>query len=205
MVFKRTKGKGMARKVDQLTKAVNNLKKSNETKYHDENLPLGAIVYGTNNTSTLLDPAQGSTTQTRVGNEISPYRVHIKGRITVGSTEEVVRITLIQSKQGYVPSSISTGAAQQFYALPASAQSVHSPLDENNRKHYVVLYDKTFTLDAYNKIRQFSINKKISRNTMFEEAGSTTAEKGQVYLIVNSNVAASGPTINAYSRIFYKD
>lgn len=200
-----------SKEIKQLKKDVNTLKRSNETKYHDELYTKGAVERDVNNVTTLLDPGQGSTNQTRVGNEISPYRIHLKGDVRIANAGSVgkgsVRVMVIQSKQGYVPSTISTSTVDKLFIYPNAEVTPHSPLDLNNRQHYVVLFDKTYMLDAAGKqIAKVNINKKISRNVTFVEAGSTTAEKGQIYLCLTSSSATLNDfEFQGYSRIFYKD
>lgn len=190
--------------IKQLKKDVNRLKKMSETKYHDEPLNLGQIHYNVAHTSTLCDPDKGTDEDNRLASEINPYRVMIEGHMTFGSTEEVVRVTLLQSKQGFIPSTIATSGSTQLYELAANSESVHSQYDFDNRKHFTILYDKKFKMDAFHKIQMFNINKKVSRKIRFE-AGSNTASQGQLYLCVNSNVATSGPIVKARSRVLFKD
>ena len=206
LVYQKRKWKRRPSKMNKLEKKVNFLMKSDETKYHDESLPSSFVRYNVNNVTLLCDPGQGQTTQTRIGNEISPYRIHLKGRIQTGSgTVTTTRLTLIQAKQGYVPVSNGTTALSKFYALPNSPQTPFSPLDENNRQHFVVLWDRIFTLEPGKEAVQFMVNKKISRNVTFQEAGSTTSEKGQLYWVRTSDQGTDVVVHNAYSRIFYKD
>lgn len=209
--YVKAKDKEQDKAIMTLKKQVRRLKVHDEHKYHDEYFPRASISYLTNSTTTLFDPAQGSTNQTRIGNEASCYRINLQGIVeaSYASTLEPqqVRISVIQSKEGFVPSTTATSAAQKTYAVPATSYTVNVPFDDNNRKHFVVLWDKTFTLNNTNGTGCIGFKKsiKVSRRTVFEEAGSTTAEKGQIYVLATTSSPSATPAIVGwYARCHFK-
>lgn len=196
------------KKVMNLTKDVNNLKKASEVHRHPESFTGMALAYDVDNKTVCLDPAQGDTPITRTGDEIAPYRFKFKGTIRYNAASTVpttCRFILLQSKDGYVPVVNSVANTTRLFQTGGTNLSVFSPLDETNRKKYVLLYDKTFTVDSSKHQAVINIDKKISRKTVFLDGGSTTAAKGQIYLCRLSDVNTNTPTFSGISTIYYKD
>lgn len=120
---------------------------------------------------------------------------------------QMVRMMLIQSKQRYTPSTITTSGVTQLFSTADVDDVINSNLVHDNRSHYVLLHDKTYTLSPDGNRGQFiNISKKISRKVEFEP-GVTTTESGQIWMILTSDVALAsvGPTVQWASRILYKD
>lgn len=195
-------------KINKLRKDVSQLKRSEETKYHDENVARSNNSYAINDTQILCDPVQSLTAQTRIGDSISPYRIEINGALEwIDPSGPVIqRVMLIQSKQKFIPSTTaSAGSVQSVLTLGGTIGAPFSTFDWNNRSKFTVLYDRTFGLDFQRPQVTYKIRKKISRNIKFEDTGSLTAESGQLYLLHFSNNSAIPPKKTFYSRVYYKD
>ncbi len=204
----------VSKDIKKLKKDVNVLKKSNETKYHDESQARVGISYLVNHSSILIDPVRGDGISNRIGDSISPFAIEIRGLIESGSLSTLVaqmRIVLVQSKQGFIPSTTATTTTQQVMDLNNTDDVVNSPYEWENRKHFTVKYDQTFTLDASSNEfgtgnRKFHIKTKLSKVLDFGQ-NTILAERGQCYLLVFSNqsTAANQPIISWVSRALYKD
>lgn len=197
-----------------LAKKVNKIASGIELKFHDELGTAGAVAYDANRAQILSDPVQGSTSATRDGREIMPQSLKIRGAIYLNGTStapsQTVRIMVVQSKQRFVP---VTNTA----AIPANNTSVlarqgntdvcTSDFDINNRRHYTVLYDRTFIVTDYSPTKIFTVNKKLTKKITFENAGSLIGESGQIRLLMFSDVATANnpPVVESYSRMRYTD
>lgn len=198
--------------VKQLKKAVNKLNKSNETKNWDEYAAVGNVYYDTEYVSIICDPAPGLGADDRIGDSIQPFRMLFRGYVEVDANYtaglQQVRVLIIQSKQGFVPASTVTTTTQGVLTRAGQTGAQLSHFIVENRDHFVVLSDKTYTVDLDSKA-QIPINQsiKLSRPVRYQ-AGSTTAESGQIYILATSNIATAtgnGPNFTWNSRILYKD
>lgn len=197
----------------ELRKDVNLLKKSNETKYHDESDTGANTYYDIAAVSTLFDPAAGTGPKERIGDTCSPYRIQVNGLLksTTTTSSSVCRVTLIQSKGRFVPlSQSSTSVPQKVWTKAGQANAPFSHYFTENRGHFTVLYDKVFvisgsTVDGGNV--KFNINKKLSKKVRYTQ-GTNVAESGQLYLMFTSdeaNAGGIGPTRLWESRVLFKD
>lgn len=208
----RTNSKTVSSKsLAELKRKVNKIAGTIETKYHDELQPAVLVSNGVESVSILSDPTASFTNQTRIGNEISPFHLRVKGTIGFNpaqvNTNQRVRMMIIQSKQGFVPQTTSTSSNTGVLTMAGTVSVVNSDFNYENRKHFTVLHDKTYIVDSASKPAiLFNISKKISRKVVFEEASSTTAEQGQIRLLLFSdNDITNPPIVTWYSRMQYKD
>lgn len=201
----------LRRTTTALSRSVRKLRDEREEKYHDEYGPSGVIDNGINQSSTLCDPAQGSTVVTRDGDEIAPFRLLVNGKIEMNAlstlTNQQVRVIIIQAKEGFVPSTITSTPTNSavLYGGALGAAAVVTPYDHNNRKHFIVLMDETFNVTDQDPAVNFSRSFKISRKIRFAEAGSITAERGQLYMCRFSTEGGNGPLMTWYTRTLYHD
>lgn len=195
----------------RLASEVRYLKDSVESKYHDEFGPRFVVDNSINNVSVLVDPAQGSTTVTRDGDEIRPTHLELIltaefNSAATGSTHQCVRMMVIQAKEGFVPSSITaTPSNSSVFSQGGTAHALWSPYDANNRKHYTILEDKIITMDPYNVVQAFRKTYPLKRKIRYAESGSITAERGQIYLVFTSTETTTGPKVQWYTRAHFKD
>jgi len=203
--------KKVSKDVQKLKRDVRLLKSSNETKHHDENYPGGFIDFSTNHVTTLLDPGQSITNQTRIGNEISPFHLRIRGTVDwnpVSGAPQLVRILVIQSKQRFVPVTNTNTISTGVLILSGTSQAPISDFNYENRKKFTVLHDRQYMVSEDDQSQPINVSKRIKRKLVFQEGGSTTAERGQIYMLIYSDQASassSKPVVRAYSRIQYKD
>lgn len=201
----------LRRQTTALARTVRKLRDDREEKYHDENATLGIVDDGINSTSILCDPLQGSTVATREADEIAPFRLLLNGHIEMNTAstnvQQRIRCIVIQSKEGFIPSTITATPSNSALLSGGGlgAQALLTPFDHNNRKHFTVLMDETFTVTDQDPSVDFSKSFKISRKVRFQEAGSATAERGQIYLCRYSTEGTNGPKMSWYSRVLYHD
>lgn len=197
-------------KIQKLEKQVRRINATFEPRYHLENAITFTPQFNLNQVSILGDPAQGDTAETRTGLRISPYRLELHMRIRQPSTTSAptsLRVILMQSKQGFVPSTISTTAVSQVFETPATAQTLISPFYQPNRHKFTLLYDKTYNNAGTTGPAAYSVNisKKLSRRIEYQE-GSNVADKGQIYLLlISDRNDANGSAVQWYSKLHYKD
>lgn len=197
-------------KFKKLEKKVNMLSRTTETKHVDNVKTQTEVNFDVNLATALFLPAQGTKHNERIGDSASPFRLNAKIAIRNVADEDkcqFVRIMIIQSKQRYTPSTITTSGVTQLFSTADVDDVVNSNLVHDNRSHYVLLHDKTYTISPDGNRGMFiNISKKISRSVEFEPAVTTT-ESGQIWMCVTSDVAVAsvGPTIQWSTRILYKD
>lgn len=190
---------------------VRKIQRQQEKKYHDE-VGAEAIVNNINDgTSVLVDPAQGDTVSTRDGDEIAPQSLELRLGVRhngSGQPRQLVRVLIVQAKERFVPdtrtSTPSNTAVLKYGGTAAYAPL--SPFDWNNREHFTVLFDKTYTVsNTGEQARIDQVRIKLSRKIRFAEAGSVTAERGQIYMVRYSNEGANGPYMSWVTRTTYTD
>lgn len=202
-----TKNKITLKKVNA---KVNKLANMTETKHVDVLKTQTEINFDVNSATALFLPVQGDAHNERVGDVASPFRLTMKIALRNVADEDksqFVRMMIIQSKQRYTPSTITTSGVTQLFSTADVDDVVNSNLVHDNRSHYVVLHDKTYILSPDGNRGTFiNISKKISRHVEFEP-GATTTESGQIWMVLTSDVAVGsvGPTAQWASRILYKD
>lgn len=151
---------------------------------------------------TLNDPAQGTSASTRVGDSILMKSIDIRGEIYANTSPAYLRMILIIDKQN----TITTAA--QILENTGTYYSVHSQYNQDNRKQFSVLYDRTRFVDQTTNQDNhlFHIRKKLSRHVKFD-TGTITINTGALKLlcISNANVAAAEPTTRYRSRFTYID
>lgn len=195
----------------KLQKKVNKISRGIETKHVDILLAAQEINFDSNETHALCLPVQGDAHNERIGDSIAPYRLNCKLTIsninTADDNTQFARVMIIQSKQRFTPNTVSTSGVTQLFSTANVDEVVVSNLVHDNRSHYVLLHDKTYTLSpAGNGAVVINISKKLSRKVEFEP-GSTTTESGQIWICFVSNIAqaATGPIFTLASRILYTD
>lgn len=201
----------LQQKTARLERSLRKVRNDREVKYHDENAVLGIVDDQVNGTSVLCDPLQGSTVATREADEIAPIRLLLNGHIEMNTastlTSQRIRCIILQSKEGFIPSTITATPSNSAVLSGGGlgAQAILTPYDHNNRKHFTVLMDETFTVTDQDPSVDFSRSIKISRKVRFQEAGAVLAERGQIYLCRFSTEGTNGPKMAWYSRVLYHD
>lgn len=197
---------------NKLKKKVNRMDRTTETKHVDIISNRVECNSDVNKVHACFLPAQGDAHNERVGDKAAPYRLTAKimfrNTDSAASAPINVRVTVLQSKQRYTPSTITTSGVTQLYQIADDEKVCQSHLVHDNRTHFVLLFDKSYVLSPAGNSRGLivNINKKISRMVEFEP-GSTVTESGQIWICLTSDIvaAATGPSVQFTSRVLYKD
>lgn len=209
----------------KLEKRVNSIAKAIETNYIDTQINK-AIAYDVNTfvdlsaISSDVATASGAA-GTRQGSWVQPTMLEARLRFhqpfdpTI-QNPTAVRFMLIQAKQRFTPSTVAVGATTAVLANQNSNFSFLAPYDKDNRRHFTVLHEQSFTLGGWSNSsvgassipqdRIFTIKKKLSRRIAFELNGATK-EGGAIYWIAYSDTAAAQtePVCTGLVRVHYRD
>lgn len=195
----------------KLASDVRKLKSDREVHYHDElNLGYG-IPYDVNRAVVLCDPPQGDARTERVGDTIRPYWIDLRGSLRNQHTRScVARITLVQSKQRFIPSTTAASGITSVWNRAAGVAAPLSTFTFDNRDHFTVLWDKTFTIGGAGSASEqvdYHLKKKLTRPINYA-AGATTFEGGGLYLLQTSeydNASGVSPVSAWVSRVYFHD
>lgn len=207
----------------KVEKKVNKILNSTEPNYKDTTVNTN-ISYDADNATLLsnISISGDGTEGTRQGRWVTPTRLEVRGAITraVDTTNQppaIVRMLVIQAKQRFTPSSSSAGGTTNILQSQGTATTPYQPFDINNRRHYTVLYDKTFTSGFATSASGFAQNYgslltpmkrniKLSRRIQWQD-DSTTTEGGQIYVLFYSNVVSTAvePAFTGVFRLHYVD
>lgn len=163
-------------------------------------------------------PAQGTTDNNRIGDEIKmkSLRIHLQILKNSAATTsfEFVRFVIFQWR----PSSqfLAPSAAQLFLTDPSTgAISYRSFYSVDTKAEYSILYDKTWTFNGlpldlthqFNQYHNFNVSlRKAAKNIQFH-AALTTGSHQLYYYIIGATAAGAGnlPAFNMSSQLFYSD
>lgn len=200
----------LKRQTTKLARDVRKLKSDREVHYHDELRLLLDVPYDNNNRTTICDPVVGTGVENRIGDSIHPYFIDIRGMVQGnGGLESVVRIMLIQSKQGFTPTIVAASGLGSILQSAASAQAPFSMWTHENREHFNVLHDETFQVGfagANNQI-PFHIAKKLKRPISYDPAGVQYSAGGLYLMMTSTRATADGgcPGVAFSSRTYFYD
>lgn len=194
-------------KVDRALRMINQLKREVEVKHLDTSITLVDATVAAPVVQVLSIIPQGATEVTRVGQGATPSKLDLRYQfdndaISVDPLASfVARIVVIQSKQTFGAVLGPTGAGGVFeIADPLSA------FQEDNRQHFVVLYDRMHVLAA-----NTSAEKIVEQVTLFPkirmtyENSATTAEAGSITLLAFTDGPSTYSKFKAYARLWYRD
>jgi len=161
----------------------------------------------------LCDPAQGDGQEERVGNQIKPLHLTIRGGMYADSTGGVtqqLRVIIFRYKD-------ENGSALTVNDIldndhVGTTRAVIACKEFDNRYHSKFLYDKTFILgkatagsDVPN-YKHFKFSTKLYGHINWTNS-TTTQEGGGLYMLVISDQAADAdsPVLSWVSRVTYTD
>ncbi len=200
--------------VKKLNKKVNMITKAQEMKTHDRTFAVTQIDFDTDTATALALVPQGDTRITKDGSKLLAtsidIRMMVRQELTPVSFGAQLRVTLIKSKQRFVPLSDSTSSTQAVYQNGGTLSAPNSPYERNNRSHYTVLFDKVYyTNGGDSGPTGFNVHIRKKLNHVIEYEGTSTfAEKGQIWMLLTTNRSAAsgdGPEVSYTSRLFFKD
>lgn len=164
----------------------------------------------------LCDPAQGDGQEERVGNQIKPLHLTIRGYAAVDSTggpTEIGRLIIFRYKdengQALAVGDILDSDIVGTTKAPLAGKAY------DNRYHSKILFDKTFYM-GYNasgaqdtslpSVRSFKFSTKLYGHINWTDT-TTTQEGGGLYMlwITAEATEANAPTLTYVSRVTYTD
>lgn len=158
--------------------------------------------------------AQGDGFAARTGEVINPISLQIRGDIKgsdTATTSYNVRIIVFQDKQ--IRSSALPTAADVLEDVSGNTDDVFSPLNHVslNAKRFNILMDRTYLVDPrapnyYTKdsAQRLVLFKKLRGKIVYTNT-STGTQKGNIYMLILSDTATNGPSVNFWSRLRFDD
>lgn len=203
------KPKTEAARLAKLSREVSLIKKemdNTEVKNFDvSSTPLIACGWDMLAVTNVFNPAQGVAINQRVGNEVLVSGLDLRYWLTNASTSKfgVMRVIVFLDKQNVLPVSSMLDSAGLVNTVSAP-QCFYS---RSNREKFVILYDKTHTLDSTENAQYFErclIPKKWQCKLI--NAASTVAENQlKIVFIANETVATSSLFYSFNLRTYYTD
>lgn len=199
-------------RVAQLSRQLAKVKSRREIKYKDVGMANQSIGYDADEVTDLAPIAQGPVSDERIGEEVSPTSIHIRGTLVAPSTFgglATVRVLLVQMRDATTPTTITTAGKTQVLTNQGTVNGVLSPYVWDNQDKFTILSDRLFHLNSGDTSDDngvtFQIKRKISRKVRFASA-TTTYESGGLYLMFIPN-RASADNLQArfQSRLFFYD
>lgn len=161
-------------------------------------IAVGGTGVGTTGHFDELTPlAQGNTDSTRLGDEVDPHKLTIRGYIQAedGDTFNLMRLMVVKAKQG---NAVASGD------MPANALTCIRP---EMKQKYSILFDHVYALNT--KVSGFKWTKSLNMEFNLEKYGklyyqnaATAGTGGGVYLWAVSDSAASAHPDIAYEAQF---
>jgi len=149
--------------------------------------------------------SQGSGQENRIADTITVVKMEVRMSLTSNQvTGNNARIIIFIWR----PSDVS-GSAPGVGSIiqTVSSNGLYSPLDFENRQHYTVLRDYTWTLngDTASPTSNTSLfaSFNIGLNTKVQFQPGLTTGDNEFYIIYITDAASQGPTLSAWIRTYY--
>lgn len=187
------------REITRLKRIVN----TRERKFFDQ---VGTALQPnwTGSLTNFINIAQGDTDVSRTGDKISIERIEARfngGMTAAGSNQ--VRLMLIRDKGNSIT---SVGQVLDSTALN-TVNAAQGPYEEDTRENFEVLMDRTFMLDNvtnYQFQTRYSKTYRKGKPVLFNN-NSTTVNKGQIKLLLISDLLAPNVALDYYVRVWFTD
>lgn len=203
--------KPMDKKMQRIARqeVTKTLAKKSESKYFDINQTATGIGWNGGPIMSFTNGlVAGTGTNNRVGREIMPTHLRIRGSIIAGAQTAVIRLMLIQTVQDNI--SITTYA--EFLEQQSNLSAPFSPYKAEHIGEYKVLFDEFYcTVIATESSRiTFDIripSDKLKKKLSFEDSGLPSTGGLYLYSISDRDNAtpANVPQMNLVSRLYFKD
>lgn len=181
--------------------AVSVIRNMSEHKYYDTNTS-GTEILNTGLSVWLTNVGSQGTSESaeRIGDEIVPYSIFIRGYIQSRSTEfsTTVRLLIISDRN-------SNGTAPSFANVLQSVNLL-SPINDTNKARFRILYDKfqTFSPGTGTAIRFFSFFRKLRKRIVYDS--SNGPRDNHLYaLFLSDKTTGYAPLMYANYRLRYID
>ena len=156
---------------------------------------IGDVASGLNRNYSLVDIAQGTGQQQRIGNSVMCTGAHIRLGFKPGSLDELMRVII------YSPKDVSQ-------TLTSTSVETLVDLDQFN-----ILYDRVWAMGSTGQggvsstiNLSFTRGGRKGRKLGWSGSGATTYTQGPLFMyIVSTKNGATYPTFTGSHRLFYKD
>jgi len=190
-----------------ITKIVKRqINKNLETKYHVTEVS-GAVTGTSANIFLLPSPGTGTTDQTRESDQIYLRSLYYEYDFIFEDSTNLVRFIIFQWMQD---SSLNAPVSASILEA-AVTSTVRAPYSMNNSQNFRILYDRTHTLADNGSnalimrkgyLKKIPLRKIVYTNT---NANAANIKKGQLYGLIVSDSALSGPSFSAAFKLNYTD
>jgi len=143
---------------------------------------------------------QGDAEATRTGNSILAKYISLKGNMNMGAsaTRTFVRVMIVQDL-------FNTGTAPTIADI-LGAVNTFSPVNVDTRDRYVVLRDRTFSLDVAGKgLFTFKWFVRLNFHIKYTGAAGSDEYKNQLYVVLISSEDTNVPSVSYTARLAYFD
>lgn len=202
-VTKRSAKKATLPSVKRLVKRE--LGKRIERNYYDRTLINTTVDDNTGTFYSMHPTGVGTNDLSRLGDNIFPLGLQIKGLVGVADTSNMVRVLVVQYMDDANTSSpnidkILASTYKGGIGYPLAPYS-HG----NHNKAFRILGDKTMLVDTYRPFKRFSFKipgKKLHK--LWYSVGGTTPIKGGLYVVaVSDSSAVAHPSLLATCRLWF--
>lgn len=147
--------------------------------------------------------AKGDDAEDRDGDQVKLKRVVIRGGLFENITyHSVTRIMLVKSIKGSVAGPVASG----MLASSATAAAPFSQKENEFRKFYKILWEKTVSAVSLNEKLHFKINKALDFVTIYDASTGTTASENGLWLVmISDQITGQAPTTTFSARCWFID
>lgn len=178
-----------------------------ETKFLDT-VQTSTAIGTTSAIFSISSIAQGTTSQTRVGDSLKIQHIELKGRVNVNplAANSIVRLLVFRDLDGY--GTVPTGA--DVLELDAAVSAPLSPYKYRNLQRFSVLYDELIEVQGTVQGTAgvpVAYSSAHSGHILYLGTASAAASngKGSLYVLCVSDEATNTATLAFYSRITFTD
>lgn len=153
----------------------------------------------------LLQPANGTTDITRIGDKVRPLRLEIGISLIVSDVTQLIRLCVIQWFKNTTPTD-----AEVFNDTTNDTSKLMGAMNHDSQRSKIlkVVWDRTYSLNTVsntNKMIRKNLNLSQLRPTSWIAGASTNAIGGYFLVAMSDSSAIGHPTIAAAWRIRFKD
>jgi len=133
-----------------------------------------------NNSGTMYQvelPAQGITTQLRIGNEIQDVNLEVRGNVNGANLHQFRMIAF----QWLSDNTTAPTAADILSFAVGTSWVVNAPFHEDSENKMKILYDRSFALHGYDQMKLFHFKVKC-KPIDFESNASSTLAHNAIYI-----------------------
>lgn len=200
------RGVSAVQNIASLWSAIRSIKgKINSEMYKLDQSQTGVNLSTTGGVIHCTAVAQGDGDGNRTGNSIFCRALNIKGVLQFNASSAVlsqaIRLIVVRDVQ-------QVGDTSPTCSNLLESITTYSHLNSDTVGRFKVLYNHVFTVDTQNGVmKPFQINLPLYSHARFNGTASTDIQKGGIYFMVLSNVAAASnpPTMDYEMRLSYHD